>query len=80
MRALTATTKRCMLAAQQRQKRYCDENRTEVAYAVGTKVLLSTAHLDLKVLKTGTRKLAPNWVRPFPIIVCWSSELQTGTS
>ncbi len=80
MRALTATTKRCMLAAQQRQKRYCDESRTEVAYAVGTKVLLSTAHLDLKVLRAGTRKVAPNWVGPFPIIVCWSSELQTGTS
>ena len=55
------------MAAQQRQKRYYDENRTDVAYAVGTDMLLSSANLDLKVLKTGTQKLAPKWVGPFKV-------------
>ena len=64
---LTARAKRCMMAAQQRQKRYYDENRPDKSYAVGTPMLLSTANLNLKVLKTGTRKLAPKWVGPFPI-------------
>ena len=67
MRNITARAKRCMMAAQQRQKRYYDENRTGVSYTVGTKVLLSTANLALKVLTTGTRKLAPKWVGPFTI-------------
>ena len=56
-----------MLAAQQRQKRYYDERRTDATYGVGTKVLLSTANVALKVLSTGTRKPAPRWVGPFVI-------------
>ena len=67
IRSLIARTRRCMLAAQQRQKRYYDERRTDAAFSVGTKVLLSTANLALKVLTTGTRKLAPKWVGPFTI-------------
>ena len=50
-----------------RQKRYYDENRTDVAYTVGTKVLLSTANLALNVLKTGTRRLAPKWAGSFTV-------------
>lgn len=67
MRTHIARAKRCMMAAQQRQKRYYDANRTDVAYAIGTDMLLSSANLDLKVLKTGTRKLAPKWVGPFKV-------------
>ena len=55
------------MAAQQRQKRYYDLNRPGKSYAVGTNMLLSTANLNLKVLQTGTTKLAPKWVGPFPI-------------
>ena len=36
-------------------------------YKVGTAVLLSTGNLDLKVLSTGTKKLAPEWFGPFHI-------------
>ena len=66
-RNITARAKRCMMSAQQRQKRYYDLNRPDKSYAVGTNMLLSTANLNLKVLQTGTRKLAPKWVGPFPV-------------
>ena len=59
MRALIARAKRSMFAAQQRQKRYHDNNRTDKQFAVGDQVLLSTANLALKILRNGTRKLAP---------------------
>ena len=67
MRALIARAKRSMFAAQQRQKRYHDDNRTDKQFAVGDKVLLSTANLALKILRNGTRKLAPKWVGPFTV-------------
>ena len=65
MRALIARAKRSMFAAQQRQKRYHDNNRTDKQFAVGDKALLSTANLALKILRSGTRKLAPKWAGPF---------------
>ena len=40
-----------MFVAQQRQKRYYDNNSTDKQFAVGDKVLLSTANLALKPLK-----------------------------
>lgn len=43
-----------MFAAQQRQKRYYDDNRTDKQSAVGDQVLLSTANLALKILRNGT--------------------------
>ena len=67
MRALIARAKRSMFAAQQRQKRYYDNNRTDKQFAVGDKVLLSTVNLALKILRNGTRKLAPKWVGPFNV-------------
>ena len=58
-----------MMSAQQEQKHYYDENRPNKVYAVGTKMFLSTANLNLTIMKTltGTRKLALKWVEPFPI-------------
>ena len=67
MRTLIARAKRSMFAAQQRQKRYYDMNRTDKQFAVGDKVLLSTANLALKILRTGTRKLTQKWVGPFTV-------------
>ena len=67
MRALIARAKCSMFAAQQRQKRYHDNNRTDKQFAVGDKVLLSTANLALKILRSGTRKLAPKWAGPFTV-------------
>ena len=68
MHALIARAKRSMFAAQQRQKRYHDiDKRTDKQFAVGDKVLLSTANLALKILRNGTRELAPKWVGPFTV-------------
>ena len=69
MRALIARAKHSMFVAQQRQKRYYDNNRTDKQFAVGDKVLLSTANLALKIVKSGTRKLAPKWVGLFTVTV-----------
>lgn len=53
-------------AAQDRQKAYADENRREVQFAAGDKVLLKTKHLNIKT--TGVRKLLPKWIGPFPVV------------
>jgi transposase InsO family protein len=65
MQELQARAKKCLIAAQQRQKRYADDGRRDVTFAVGDKVLLSTKNLKLKF--AGTRKLLPKWVGPFEI-------------
>ena len=43
-------------------------NRIDKQFAVGDKVLLSTANLALKILRSGTRKLAPKWAGSFTVI------------
>ncbi len=63
MQQLTARARKCMLAAQQRQKCYHDQHRINVEHDVGSEVLLSTKHLTLKVLSIGSNKLMPKWVR-----------------
>ena len=60
MQQLTARARKCMLAAQQRQKRYYDQHRITVEHDVGSEVLFSTKHLTLKVLNIGSNKLMPN--------------------
>ena len=69
MRMLVATSRRCMLAAQQRQKRCDHPCRSELGTdcSIGTIVLRSTANLNLKVLFTGTRRLVPKWVGTFTV-------------
>lgn len=57
--------KSCLEAAQQRQKMYADPKRRDVKHYVGELVLLSSKHLHIK--STGTRKLLPKWIEPFPI-------------
>ena len=56
----------CLLFSKGRNS-YYDNNRTDKQFAVGDKVLLSTANLALKILKSGTRKLAAKWVGPFTV-------------
>lgn len=58
--------KHLMLAAQSRQKAYADKQRRAEEFAVGDQVLLSTKYIRLKA--TGTPKLMPLWIGPFPII------------
>ena len=57
--------KRCMEAAQQRQKAYADQGRRQDDFQVGQDVLLSTADINLK--GPGTPKLMPKWIGPYKI-------------
>jgi hypothetical protein len=57
--------KKCLVAAQQRQKAYADRYRRDVEFAVGSEVLLSTKHINIKM--KGSSKLLPKWVGPFKV-------------
>lgn len=59
MQQVTARARKCMLAAQQPQKRYYDQHHVKVDHDVGADVLLSTRHLQLKVLNIGSQNLMP---------------------
>ena len=58
--------RRCLQAAQDRQKYYYDKNVRPVSFAVGQKVLLSTKNINLK--HPGSNKLLPRWIGPFTIL------------
>ena len=64
--ALTFARK-CLIAAQQRQKAYADQSRVEKVFSVGDKVLLNTKHLNIKHAETN-RKLLPKWIGPFEVV------------
>ena len=59
--------RKCLIAAQQRQKALVDQKRTERSFSVGDKVLLSTKYLRLKHAETN-RKLLPKYVGPFEVV------------
>jgi hypothetical protein len=61
--------KRCLQAAQQRQKLYYDSGRRDVSFKEGEEVLLSTKHIHLRRTgdKSSTPKLLPKWIGPFKI-------------
>lgn len=65
-----AAAKRCMQAAQQRQKAYYDAGRRDVVFKEGEEVLLSTKHITLRKIgdNTTTSKLMPKWIGPFKVI------------
>jgi len=52
-----------LVAAQQSQKRHADTRRRPASFAVGDRVYLSTANLDLRP----SHKLQPRWIGPFAI-------------
>ena len=56
-----------LIAAQQRQKAFADQNRTEKVFSVEDKVLLSTKHLNIKHGEV-RRKLLPKWIGPFEVV------------
>lgn len=64
MQHALSEAKRCLLAAQQRDKAAANKRRNDREFHVGDQVLLSTANLRLK---TGTRKLLPRYIGPFTI-------------
>ena len=59
--------RKCLIAAQQRQKAFADRRRVEKVYKVGDKVLLSTKYLNLKHSEK-SRKLLPKWIGPFKVV------------
>ncbi len=59
--------RKCLVAAQQRQKVFADQKRKEISFSVGDKVLLSTKYLNLKHSETN-RKLLPKWIGPFEVV------------
>jgi hypothetical protein len=59
--------RKCLIAAQQRQKALADKRRVDQVYKVGDKVLLSTKYLNLKHSES-SRKLLPKWIGPFEVV------------
>jgi hypothetical protein len=57
--------KRCLQAAQDRQKMYADNSRRPVQYHVGQKVLLNTKNISLRMI--GSPKFLPKYIGPFEI-------------
>jgi len=60
-----ASAKVSLEKAQQRQKRYADEHRREVTFAIGDRVLLSTKNLPMR--KGYSKKLLPRFIGPFTV-------------
>jgi hypothetical protein len=52
--------------AQDRQKLFADQNRRDLTFKVGDKVMLSTRNIRLK-RGMGTTKFLPQWVGPFAV-------------
>ena len=53
-------------AAQQRQKRYADQRRREVVFAVGDQVMLDTRNIRKRT--PGQQKLLPKYIGPFTVL------------
>ena len=58
--------RKCLDAAQQRQKKYVDQHMTELSFGIGDEVLLNTEHIPLR--SVGTRKLLMKWMGPFKVV------------
>jgi RNase H-like domain found in reverse transcriptase/Reverse transcriptase (RNA-dependent DNA polymerase)/Integrase zinc binding domain/Chromo (CHRromatin Organisation MOdifier) domain/Aspartyl protease len=61
-----AEARRCLQAAQDRQKRYADTKRAPLTLSVGQSVLLSSK--NIKIATTGTPKLLPRYLGPFKVV------------
>lgn len=66
LQAALQRAKKCLQAAQDRQKTYYDQGRRDLSFANGDQVLLSTA--NLRPAKGVARKLLPRWVGPFSVV------------
>jgi transposase InsO family protein len=76
----------CLRQAQQYQKRFADEKRTEIEFNVDDEVLVNTAFLNPEVYRNSpSKKLLPRFVGPYRIIekisdVAYKLELDTNMS
>ena len=58
--------RKCLQAAQDRQKHYADAHRAPLSLTVGQYVLLSSK--NIKIATTGTPKLLPRYLGPFQVV------------
>jgi hypothetical protein len=65
-----ASAKKCLVAAQQRQKRYYDQGHREVSFKIGEEVLLNSKNIHMRTQKgrRSTPKLLPKWIGPFKVV------------
>jgi hypothetical protein len=63
------SAKKCLAAAQQRQKAYYDKSHREISFTIGEEVLLSTKHIHMRTAggRQSTPKLLPKWIGPFKV-------------
>jgi Chromo (CHRromatin Organisation MOdifier) domain len=61
-----AAAKKCLQAAQDRQKHYADLHRAPLQLVVGQYVLLSSK--NIKIASSGTPKLLPRYLGPFKVV------------
>ena len=57
--------------AQRRMKVYYDKNRPVQIFEVGDRVMISSKNLNIEhlgVIGSGSNKLAPLWIGPYPVI------------
>lgn len=69
MQQALVDARRCMQAAQQRQKQYYDEGRRDVRFSVGEEVLVNAKNIKLRRTgdKSSCRKFLPKYVGPFRV-------------
>ena len=69
MEQALADAKRCMAAAQQRQKLYYDAGRRDVSFSVGDEVLVSSKNIKLrrKGDESSSNKLMPKFIGPYRV-------------
>ena len=60
-----ARAKVCMKAAQQRQKKYADQKRSDLYFNIGDMAWLSSEHIAIKAI--GSRKMLALWLGPFKV-------------
>ena len=61
-----AQARRCLQAAQDRQKHFADAKRAPLTLSAGQRVLLSSK--NIKIATTGTPKLLPRYLGPFSVV------------
>ena len=60
-----AKAKVCMKAAQQRQRKYADQKRSDLYFTIGDMAWLSSEHIAIKSI--GSRKMLDLWPGPFKV-------------
>ena len=64
------SAKKCLAAAQARQKRYYDKGHRDISFQPGDQVLLRSKHIHMRTPqgRKSTPKLLPKWLGPFEVV------------